>query len=87
MQITAENAADSYARADEESRRGVKQAAAATEAKLAKKAAKKPEEGGCKESCQKEKGLTPDVSGWRSPARRAYVKACRPIQAGGGRHR
>ena len=42
MQITAENAADSYARAVKKAAEDIKQAAEATLAKLAKKAAKKP---------------------------------------------
>jgi hypothetical protein len=42
MQITAENAADSYARAVKKAAEDIKQAAEAKQAKLAEKAAKKP---------------------------------------------
>ena len=42
MQITAENAADSYARAVKRAAEDIKQAAEAKQAKLAEKAAKKP---------------------------------------------
>jgi hypothetical protein len=53
MQITAENAADSYARAVKKAAEDIKQAAEATQAKLAQKAAKKPAKTPAKKPAKK----------------------------------
>jgi len=53
MQITAENAADSYARAVKKAAEDLKQAAEAEKAKLAEKAAKKAEKSPAKKSAKK----------------------------------
>src|ERR1700744_559583 len=58
MQIAAENAADSYARAVKKAAEDLKLAAAAAQAKLAKKAAEKPvkKAGSAKKATKKKKG-------------------------------
>ena len=55
MQITAENAADSYARAVKKAAEDIKQAAEAKQAKLAEQAAKKPAKKTAKKAAKKKK--------------------------------
>jgi len=55
MQITAENAADSYARAVKKAAEDIKQAAEAAQAKLAEKAAKKAAKPPAKKAVQAKK--------------------------------